>query len=74
LEGSREERRPWKRKPTPALLPWNTRLTELLEALQSADVAPTPQLAQAAETTIRDLAELASRWAALKRDAAALLR
>ena len=46
----------------------------LLEALQTADVAPTPQLAQAAETTIREVAELASRWAALKRDASTLLR
>ncbi len=74
LEGSKEERRPWLRKETPALLPWNARLTELLEALQAADVAPTPQLAQAAETTIRDVAQLASRWAALKRESAALPR
>ena len=74
LEGSKEERRPWLRKQVPALLPWNARLTELLEALQTADVAPTPQLAQAAETTIREVAELASRWASLKRDASTLLR
>src|SRR5712671_4070408 len=74
LEGSKEERRPWLRKETTALLPWNARLTELLEALQAADVAPTPQLAQAAETTIRDVAQLSSRWAALKREAAALPR
>ncbi len=49
LEGTKEERRPWLRKEKPSLLPWNARLSELLEALQSADVAPTPQLAQAAE-------------------------
>ena len=74
LEGSKEERRPWLRKQVPALLPWNARLTELLEALQTADVAPTPQLAQAAETTIREVAELASRWASLKRETSTLLR
>jgi hypothetical protein len=74
LEGSKEERRPWLRKETPALLPWNTRLTELLDALQAADVAPTPQLAQAAESAIRDVAELSARWASLKQEAAALLR
>ena len=74
LEGSKEERRPWLRKQVPALLPWNARLTELLEALQTADVAPTPQLAQAAETTIREVADLAARWASLKREASTLLR
>jgi len=74
LEGSKEERRPWLRKGTPALLPWNARLTELLDALQAADVTPTPQLAQAAETTIREVAQLATRWAALKSEAGALLR
>ena len=74
LEGSKEERRPWLRKGMPALLPWNARLTELLEALQSADVAPTPQLAQAAETTIREVAELASGWGVLKAEASTLLR
>ena len=74
LEGSKEERRPWLRKETPALLPWNARLTELLDALQSADVAPTPQLAQAAESAVHDVAELSARWAALKQEADALLR
>ena len=74
LQGAKEERRPWLRKGTPALLPWNARLTELLDALQAADVAPTPQLAEAAERTIRDVAQLASSWAALKRESAALVR
>jgi len=46
----------------------------MLDALQAADVAPTPQLAEAAERTIRDVAQLASRWAALKRESAALVR
>jgi len=68
LEGTKEERRPWLRKEKPSLLPWNARLSELLEALQSADVAPTPQLAQAAEAAIRDVDQLTSRWAALKRE------
>jgi len=46
----------------------------MLAALQSADVAPTPQLAQATEATIKEVAQLASRWAALKGEAAALPR
>jgi hypothetical protein len=56
------------------LLPWNARLTELLDALQAADVAPTPQLAEAADRTVQDVAQLATRWLALKREAAALVR
>jgi photosystem II stability/assembly factor-like uncharacterized protein len=74
LEGTKEEPRPWLRKQKPALVPWNTRLAELLAALQAADVAPTPQLAQAAEAAIRDVDQLGSRWAALKREAALLPR
>jgi hypothetical protein len=69
LEGGKEERRPWLRKEQPALVPWNARLVELLDALQASDVAPTPQLAAAAEAAMRDVAELASRWQALKTDA-----
>jgi hypothetical protein len=69
LEGGKEERRPWLRKQQPALVPWNARLVELLDALQASDVAPVPQLAAAAETAIRDVAQLASRWEALKKEA-----
>jgi len=69
LEGGKEERRPWLRKEQPALVPWNARLVELLDALQASDVAPTPQLAAAAEAAMRDVAQLASRWEALKNEA-----
>jgi hypothetical protein len=69
LEGGKEERRPWLRKEQPALVPWNARLAELLDALQAADLAPTPQLATAAEAAIRDVAQLASRWQALHKEA-----
>jgi photosystem II stability/assembly factor-like uncharacterized protein len=71
LEGGKEERRPWLRKEKPALVPWNARLVELLDTLQSGDVAPTPQLAAAAAAAIRDVAQLASQWEALKKEAGA---
>jgi hypothetical protein len=69
LEGTKEEPRPWLRKEQPALVPWNARLVELLDALQASDVAPTPQLAAAAEAAMRDVAQLASQWEALKKEA-----
>jgi photosystem II stability/assembly factor-like uncharacterized protein len=60
LEGTAEERRPWAKAQSPALVPWNARIAAIYELLQSTDAAPTAQAVEAARTVLREADELFS--------------
>ena len=72
LEGS-EEKDAWRGRGErpPTLVRSSARLSDLLHKAQSADVAPTPALAEAAESSIAETTQLVSRWKQLETEGTA---